>query len=483
MATWNPFKKKQQVVVTEKKSWALPQAWFLNGGNAANNQITIKRALQFYDNAAPVATAIDWINDEFKTLSLLLKDGDNVVADSEILKFMRQPNQDMTQEDFLENLGAYFLIANEVYIVAYGNINRAPADLVIVSPEYITIKMASNGFVGQITIQQSGHATEVFKRDENAFRFYNKDKSAEIWQIKGFSGLGDSLYSNSQSTGNSLTSSRGRSKLSSIHREINQYIQVATHNLSVLDNGMVPSGSIEMPEGVTLDDDQFERLREQIINFYSGSKNAGKTLILDNGMKFVPMSLNAKDMDFKELTKTVTITIFNRYKVPLPLISAENMTLANMDAAKHNLYDNCVIPMASRLLRELTNFLAPRFNLSENALIIADLDEVSALQLRRNEQLKLKKELNVYTINEIRADAGDDEISDGGDIVYIANNMIPAGTEMIPPTNPMADVTPDNEDGVTRDYFVALMQKQVDVNGNRTLSDIEINEIADIEGL
>ncbi len=471
---WNPFKSTKNVIQVEsKKSFSLPQGWYINGGSGVNNQLTIRRALKFYDDAAPVSTAIDWINDEFKTLSLLLKDGDKVTNNADILKLLAKPNDDMIQEDFLETLGAYFLICNEVYIIATGNINRAPAELVIVSPEYITVKKDTDGFIGQIEVQRTGMGNEIFKRADSTFRFYNRDKTAEIWQIKGFSALGDSLYSNNDSAGSNIMASRGRSKLSSIHREINQYTEIATHNLSTLDNGLLPSGTITVPENTTLDDDTFERIRAQVVNFYSGAKNAGKVLILDNGLVFTPMGINAKDMDFKELTKQVTITIFNRYKVPLPLISPDNMTLANMDTAKLNLYDNCVIPLANRLLRELTVFLGVRYKLPETALIIADLDCVSALQIRRNEQLKLKKDMNIYTINELRLESGDKPISDGGDVVYIASNLVPAGTESSAIPNPLLDVTP-----VAKNYYIELMQKQVDIKGNRKFTDIEIEEMA-----
>ena len=59
-----------------------------------------------------------------------------------------------------------------------------------------------------------------------------------------------------------------------IRREIEQYIAIATNNLALLDNGMRPSGTIETPEGESLTDEQFESLREQVVNFYSGGANA-----------------------------------------------------------------------------------------------------------------------------------------------------------------------------------------------------------------
>ena len=490
---WNPFVKSRNVVIVEKasspiiekKSSIFPRGWLLSGGSTANNFMTIKRALRFYDDAAPVAIAIDWINDEFKTLKIVLENDKKVQTESEILEFLKHPNDDMTQEDFLETMGAYYLITNEVYLIATGNINRPPAELLVVSPEFVDVKKNKDGFIGQIEVNRVGLGVEVFKRADTSYRFYNKDQSAEIWQIKGFSAIGDGLLYNSEMSGNgSIMSSRGRSKLSSIHREINQYIEIATHNLSTLDNGLLPSGTITMPENATLDDEQFERVRSQIVDYYSGAKNSGKVLILDNGMIFTPMGINAKDMDFKELTKQVSTTVFNRYKVPLPLVMAENMTLANMETAKLNLYDNCVTPLANRMFREITNFLGIRYKLTPNDLLAADLSNIPALKARHYEQLKVKKELGIYTIDELREQDGMEKIADGGDIVYINRNLMPAGTDITAITSPI-DVTPSKsaKELTTRKQFLQIMQEQKDKLGNRLINDADLDKIADREGL
>lgn len=473
---------KQTVDNIEKKStYPTTWPWLINGGDSGdNNTITIKRALKFYDDAAPVATAIDWINDEFKTLSLTLKNDTEFDNNAEILRFLRTPNDDMTQEDFLETMGAYFLITNECYLLATGDPNKEPAEVLVISPEHVVVRKGEDGFINQMRIQ-AGSVQEVFNRDEKSYRFYNRERTRELWQIKGFSAIGDSVAISNTISSSELGASRGRSKLSSIHREINQYIQIATSNLSTLNNGMKPSGVLSVPDGVGLDESQFNRLKDQVENYYSSAQNSGKVLILDNGMIFTPASLSAKDMDFKELSKSVTITIFNRYKVPLPLISSENMTLANMETAKINLYDNCVIPLAHRLLRELTNFLGPRFKLKEDMLITADISKIPAMQVRHFQQLKIKKELDVLTDNEIREELGVDEIN-GGDVLYKPANLIPVTSSI--ETNDTNTESPNNDDMKSvRPEFFKLMQSQVDKKGNRLLTDEEIKEIADSEGL
>jgi len=483
-----PAKQTDHMVIEKKSTYPVSWPWLINGQNGGeNNTLTIKRALKYYDEAAPVSTAIDWINDEFKNLSLVLKKGEDVDRMADVLRFMRSPNDDMTQEDFLENTGALYLICNEVYWLATGRQGKEPAEIYIISPEHVTVGKNKDGLIDTMKVKVAGMTEMVFSRSSDEYRFYSNDGDAELWQVKGFSAVSDEVSGVSSVIGTSnLSNARGRSKLSSITREINQYIEIGKHNLATLDNGMKPSGTIEVPDGAVLDDDQFERLKEQIINYYSGASNSAKTLILDNGMKFIPSSLTAKDMDFEKLMKSTTLAVFNRYKVPLPLISPDNMTLANMESARLNLYDNCVIPLARRIFRELTNFLAPRFNLTEDELICSDMDAITALQIRRNQELKLKKELDILTKNELRKDIGKEETV-GGDVLYQPINLVPIGTayNSTQANEPASteDDTSNEQVKTSRVEFVKLMQAQVDKKGNRVLTDDEIHEIANNEEL
>lgn len=459
------FLKKNKPI--EKKSHAfsnsqLISSLIVSSEDVSRRFLTPQKALFYYDLVAPVATAIDLINDEFKNLQIALETNGEITIDDDILNFLKQPNDDMVLIDFLETMGIYFLATNEVYIIATGTPSQAPAELIVVSPELVEVKKNRDGFISSIEVQSTSGPKWIFNRADDQFRFFTKDGNQEIWQIKGF---------NSKQTG------RGKSKLTSVSYEIDQYLQVAIHNLSLLKNGMRPSGAFSTPPDTTLDDDQFERLKEQIENFYSGGENAGNTLVLDNGLEFKEMGINPKDMDFLNMNKSVSIAIFNRYKVPLPLVNPDKMTLSNMDSAKLNLYDNAVLPFANRMFAELTAFLRPRFKLSEESTIVPFKDKITALQMRRNEELKLKKELGIFTINQLLAEVGEDSISQGGDTVFILNNLVPAGATIV--ENP----TIGEEAKTTRESFRKIMKMQIDVKGNRSFTDDDIERIADEEGL
>lgn len=478
---FNPFSKKEPKInnkainpASVAKSFSIPAGFLTN--TSTDGRLSARKAISYYDAAAPVAIAVDWVNDEFKNLSLVLRKQDgSIEKEHPLLDFLTQPNQDATQEDFLENLGAMYLLANEVYILATGNVNREPAELTVVSPVDVTTFMGTDKFLSRIDVHHGGMAKETFLRNDPEFRFFNRDQTAEIWQIKGFS----TISNHSSAGGLTGVSNQGRSKLRSVRREIEQYIAIATNNLALLDNGMRPSGVIQTPAGEILTDEQFESLRAEVANFYSGGANAGNVLILENGLTFVPLSISIKDMDFPKLNKDVTEKVLARYKVPSQLVFPVDAAFNTMETAKLSLYDNAVLPMSARLFREITNFMRPRFDIDKGEVIVADMDQISALQIRRNQELKLKSELDVLTTDEMREELGRDPVK-GGDVVYIPSNLVPIGST---PVVPVASVTASSKQQMERKQFFDIMRQQKNSKGERKHTDEQLLQIADDEGL
>lgn len=478
--------KNHNISNIEKKGFSLPAGFIRDINN--KDSVSSKEALRFYKQAAPVATAIDWINDEFKSLDLVLSLKGELTTDSPILQKLKRPNDDMTQRDFLETYGAYFLLANEVYLLATGAENREPNEIMVISPDCVTAKKGSDGFTSSIEVRTSNGGKEVFKRDNKVFRFFNRERNREIWRVKGFA----PLVNDTADTTGSISGNMGRSKLSSVKLEIEQYLAVATHNLAKLNNGMRPGGVITMPKGEDITDDQFESIRSQIVSFYSGGANSGKTVILPGGLEFVPIDSMA-DMDFEKLTNQVTKTVFTRYKIPLDLVTTDQAAANTAWAAKLTLYDNAVLPLAWRLLEELTNFLAPRYKLDVNDVILPDENTIPALQSRRLEQVKLKADLNVLVKNEIRKEIGYEDEIEGANKLYIPNNLVPIGsTPVITSGNPdEATVEGDTEKShkcshakpMTRKSFIDLMVNEVDQKGNKRYTKEQLEQIADDEGL
>ena len=101
-------------------------------------------------------------------------------------------------------------------------------------------------------------------------------------------------------------------------------------------------------------DKRQDYLKDLMKQKLAGSQNAGEMVFLGGDFDWKQLSLSIKDMDFPQLKKSVTESIYNALKIPLPMISSENMTFSNMDASKYAYYDNAVIPVLKRLLKFLS---------------------------------------------------------------------------------------------------------------------------------
>jgi HK97 family phage portal protein len=374
-----------------------------------------QKALDYYRTIAPLYTAINSISTESGSLNIVSynKMSGEAEENNQLLDLLSFPNADCTQYEFMVQLVNFYKLTGNVFIIATGPVNRPALELTVVNPVNILLELGSDGYLEYIKVVGSHQQSTTFKRFDvdGRFRYYSDD--AEIWHIKSFNtryGAGDPW---------------GFSELSPIVMELEQYYEASNHNLSLLKRGARPSGA--MKTGETLTDDQYQRVQQQLDQFYSGANNAGRVMLIESG-DFIEMSQSNKDMDFAALKTDITTTIYNSLKIPLPIVSADHSSYSNMETAKLNFYDNCVLPATRRILEELTTFLMPRYDKTSNLELRVDLDSIEALEPRRNQELLKLKDSGVLTINEMRAKLKYEPL-DGGDELYIPSNLMPVGMD------------------------------------------------------
>ena len=443
---------------------------FFDSLGSSRTRLHHSLSILYYANCSPVATSIDLIAQEFSSLTPRLfntKTGEfEKNQDHPVLQLLKTPNADSTYKEFATRLVSYFLITGESYSVATGPINRPPLEVWV--PNVIDIDLSpdrGDGFLGSI-ILTGNQISEQFGRStsKGRFRYTKKDETAEAWQVKNF----NPLFSSSNLGGFSF--------LCPVVAEVEQFIESNTHNLSMLKRGARPSGIFSSPDALT--DDQFERLQSQIDGWYSGASNAGRPLLVEGGTDYKDAMMTARDMDFLNLKRSNADAIFNQFHIPLPLVSPDQMTLANMETAKLTLYDTAVLPIADRIFEELTNFLMPRFPRSENLKITYNSAEIAALEIRRTEAAKIRKETGVNTTNEIRRTLGDEPIAEG-ETVMVPANLVPLGTAMTQPMGPTDRSGLELSDLPPRAQFFEILVSQKNTDGGRVYTDKQIEDFAD----
>jgi HK97 family phage portal protein len=155
-------------------------------------------------------------------------------------------------------------------------------------------------------------------------------------------------------------------------------------NKALLDNSARPSGALVYApkEGGNLTDDQFERLKAELEEGYTGAGRAGRPLLLEGGLDWKTMALTPKDMDFIEARNGAGRDIALALGVPPMMLGIPgDNTYSNYQEANRAFYRLTVLPMAMRLAAEFSAWLGPRHG--EGLRLSPDPDRVEGLAAER----------------------------------------------------------------------------------------------------
>lgn len=176
---------------------------------------------------------------------------------------------------------------------------------------------------------------------------------------------------------NPLNDFYGMSPIEASARSIDHNNEARKWNVSLLQNSAQPSGILSTDQ--TLSEETRRILREQAIELYSGSKNAGNVFVAEAGLKFQPTGLSPVDMSWLEGSKLSAREIAIAYNVAPELIGDNSSkTYSNYGEARKALYQETVLPLMDYLKDAFNNWLVPLWG--DNLYLDYDKDSIEALQ-------------------------------------------------------------------------------------------------------
>ena len=149
---------------------------------------------------------------------------------------------------------------------------------------------------------------------------------------------------------------------------------------ALLDNAARPSGALvyDGPDGATLTEAQFDRLKQELEDSFQGARNAGRPLLLEGGLDWKPLSLTPAELDFVAAKGVAAREIALAFGVPPLLLGLPgDNTHANFAEANRALWRQTVIPLVRRTAQSLAQWLGPAFG--DDITLEPDLDAVEAL--------------------------------------------------------------------------------------------------------
>lgn len=358
-------------------------------------------AREGYTKNAIVHRAVRLTAESVGALSFVLYDGANELTAHPLLDLIARPNPRQDGASFLESVASHLLLAGNAYIEAVqlaGTAGEAAGaavrELYALRPDRMKVVPGPDGWPQAFEYTVAGSTV----RFDQGVASLNSNVPP-IMHLTLFNPL-DDYY--------------GLSPLEAAACAVDTHNAAAKWNKALLDNAARPSGALVYggPEGSVLSDAQFERLKRELADQYTGSGNAGRPLVLEGGLEWKAMSLSPKDMDFMEAKHSAAREIALAFGVPPMLLAIPgDNTYSNYQEANRVFFRQTVLPLGNRIAQALAQWLAPAFG----ALTLAiDIDRIDALSGDRAALWERVTKAPFLTVNEKRAAVGYGAVA-GGD--------------------------------------------------------------------
>jgi len=280
---------------------------FLFGQSSAGTNVNERSAMQM----TAVYACVRVLAESVACLPLHLyrkrDDGNRVKAAEHPLFFLLhdEPNPEMTSFVFRETLMTHLLLFGNAYAQILRNGRGDVLGLYPLMPNRMTVERDD---AGRLFYRYMRYDNEALA-DQNSMVILSPE---DVLHIPGLSY--DGLV--------------GLSPIAACRNAIGSGLAADAYSSRYFANGAAPMGVLEHP-GLLKNP---EKLRESWHSVYGGVNNAGKVAILEEGLKFTPISISPQDSQLLETRKFTVEEICRIFRVPPHLVqNLERATFNNIE--------------------------------------------------------------------------------------------------------------------------------------------------------
>ena len=291
---------------------------FMLGGSTAGKSVTERSAMQMTAVYACVRILSEAIAGLPLHLCHYLDDGgkEKALDHSLYLLLHDEPNPEMSSFVFRETLMTHLLLWGNAYAQIIRNGKGEVVALYPLMPNRMTVDRDGNG---QLYYSYQMANTDAPTMPGGTVIL----KPVDVLHIPGlgFDGL------------------VGYSPIAMAKNAIGLAIATEEYGARFFANGATPGGILEYP-GVIKDPD---KVRESWNRGFSGSQNAGKVAVLEQGMKYTPITISPEQAQFLETRKFQINEIARIFRVPPHMIgdldrsSFNNIEMQSLEFVKYTL--------------------------------------------------------------------------------------------------------------------------------------------------
>lgn len=284
------------------------------------------------------------------------------------------PNIISTGNDFKEKLARDILLHGNAYVEVIRDKNTIKS-IWNIDPSHITIRKLTN--------RQNPYIVEDV--------IINITGSCIDYSLEDF------IICTSNSDDNGLT---GKGVIARGSKTIELALNEIELSKNIMQNGSVLNGIISYDK--VLSDEAKKNLRNGWNKLYSGSGNAGRTVILENGLKYDKLSYSPAELGLTASRSKSTSDICNLFNVPEQMIEASANTYGSVESMSIRFLQYSVSPILSIMESSINrSFLLEKEKTKKFFKVNAD-DIIKTTQEDRYKTLKMGIDGGILSQNEAR---------------------------------------------------------------------------------
>ena len=181
------------------------------------------------------------------------------------------------------------------------------------------------------------------------------------------------------------------------------------YSQSVYENGALPLGVLKTEK--RLSEDALNRLKDNWKNLYQGLKNSNKTIILEEGLSYLPMSLKPSDLQLDSSRSYVLSEICRLLNVPESLINANAGKYGNIEQNNIHFLQYCISPIFESIEKALNKaFLLEKEKEEGYFWAIDDTNILRTTFAEKMTALKTALDAGLLSINEARGEINKEKL-------------------------------------------------------------------------
>jgi HK97 family phage portal protein len=359
------FLRRAEVSAPEQKASATGRvvAWGSSGRVAWSPRDTVSLTKTGFLGNPIGFRAVKVIAEAAAALPLVCQDAERRYETHPLLDLIQRPNGAQGRAELFEALYGYLLLAGNAYVEAVPGAGTLPGELHVLRSDRMNVVPGPDGWPVAYDYTVAGRT----------HRFDIKAPLQPICHFKSFHPQDDHY---------------GFSPLQAAAVALDVHGSASAWSKALLDNAARPSGAIVFKgadgQGA-LSSDQYDRLVSEMEAHHQGARNAGRPMLLEGGLDWKPMGFSPSDMEFQKTKEAASREIAIAFGVPPMLIGIPgDATYANYQEANRAFYRLTVLPLATKVLADLSYWMASFAG--HAAEIKVDLDQIPALAQERDQQ-------------------------------------------------------------------------------------------------